>query len=105
MYYSFFKCSIAEGREVLLDNSIFELGTAFDSEKFAKYVEELKPTYYVVPDVLETIAISFFAILFIKEDFPTLAIPTIATSTPFLILSPLLLSDKKNFISLIKSNT
>jgi hypothetical protein len=37
----------------LLDNSIFELGHAFDPEKFAKYVKELKPTYYVVPDVLE----------------------------------------------------
>ena len=52
-YYSFFKCSLGMGREVLLDNSIFELKTAFDPEKFAKYVEELKPTYYVVPDVLE----------------------------------------------------
>ena len=40
------------GREVLLDNSIFELGEAFDSDKFAKYVEELKPSYYIVPDVL-----------------------------------------------------
>ena len=52
-YYSFFKCSLSMGREVLLDNSIFELKTAFDPEKFAKYVEELKPTYYVIPDVLE----------------------------------------------------
>lgn len=52
-YYQFFKTSLAEGREVLLDNSIFELGTAFDSEKFYKYILDLKPTYYVVPDVLE----------------------------------------------------
>jgi len=52
-YYTFFKVSLTLGREVLLDNSIFELGEAFDSEKFAEYVEELKPTYYVVPDVLE----------------------------------------------------
>jgi len=52
-YYNFFKVSLTLGREVLLDNSIFELGEAFDSEKFAEYVEELKPTYYVVPDVLE----------------------------------------------------
>jgi hypothetical protein len=52
-YYSFFKQSLLQGREVLLDNSIFELGHAFDSIKFAKYVEELKPTYYIVPDVLE----------------------------------------------------
>lgn len=52
-YYSFFKQSLLQGREVLLDNSIFELGHAFDSEKFAHYVNELKPTYYIVPDVLE----------------------------------------------------
>ena len=52
-YYSFFKQSLLQGREVLLDNSIFELGHAFDPEKFAKYVRELNPTYYVVPDVLE----------------------------------------------------
>ena len=30
-YYSFFKSSLLEGREVLLDNSIFELKEAFDS--------------------------------------------------------------------------
>lgn len=52
-YYSFFKQSLLQGREVLLDNSIFELGHAFDPDKFAKYVRELNPTYYVVPDVLE----------------------------------------------------
>jgi len=52
-YYNFFKVSKTLGREVLLDNSIFELGHSFDPKKFAKYVEELEPTYYVVPDVLE----------------------------------------------------
>ena len=52
-YYSFFKQSLLAGREVLLDNSIFELGHAFDPQKFAEYVEELRPTYYIVPDVLE----------------------------------------------------
>ncbi len=52
-YYSFFKASKTLGREVLLDNSIFELGEAFDTKKFVKYVKELEPTYYVVPDVLE----------------------------------------------------
>jgi len=36
-YYKFFKNSIKMGREVLLDNSIFELGESFNPEKFAKY--------------------------------------------------------------------
>lgn len=52
-YYSFFKQSLLAGREVLLDNSIFELKEAFDAEKYAEYIKELKPTYYIVPDVLE----------------------------------------------------
>ena len=52
-YYDHFKKCVAAGRDVLLDNSIFELGTAFDAEKFAVRVEELQPTFYVVPDVLE----------------------------------------------------
>jgi len=52
-YLQFYKDSIAKGREVLLDNSIFELGEAYDSAQFAYRVQEIKPTYYVVPDVLE----------------------------------------------------
>jgi hypothetical protein len=52
-YYNFFKHSLLNNRDVLLDNSIFELGKAFDSKKFAGYVDSLKPTYYIVPDVLE----------------------------------------------------
>lgn len=40
-------------REIILDNSIFELGEAFDSAKFAEWVKDLEPTWYIVPDVLE----------------------------------------------------
>lgn len=52
-YYEFFKQSLLEGRQVLLDNSIFELGKAFDADQYAKYVKELTPSFYIVPDVLE----------------------------------------------------
>ena len=52
-YYDFFKQEIADGRHVILDNSVFELGESFDPEKFAYYVNELKPTEYIIPDVLE----------------------------------------------------
>lgn len=52
-YYAFFKSSLSMGREVLLDNSIFELKEAFNPEKYAEYVSELNPTYFIVPDVLE----------------------------------------------------
>lgn len=40
-------------RDVILDNGVFELGTAFDSDVFAGWVEKLQPTWYIVPDVLE----------------------------------------------------
>ena len=52
-YLEFFKESLLTGRQVLLDNSIFELGAAFDSKKFADYINILKPSFYIVPDVLE----------------------------------------------------
>lgn len=49
-YLKAFKQAVADGRDVILDNSIFELGTAFDGNKFAEWVEELRPTWYIVPD-------------------------------------------------------
>jgi len=52
-YYNLFVDALAKGREVILDNSIFELEEAFDAEKFAGWVEKLKPTWYIVPDALE----------------------------------------------------
>ena len=44
---------VAKGRETILDNSIFELGHAWDANRFAHWVNEMKPTYYIVPDVLD----------------------------------------------------
>lgn len=44
-----------KGREIILDNSIFELGHAFAPAQFARWVEELLPTWYIVPDALEDI--------------------------------------------------
>ena len=52
-YLEQFKESVRKGREVILDNSIFELEEAFDAVKFDKWVNELKPTWYIVPDALE----------------------------------------------------
>ena len=54
-YYDFFKESIKKGRKVILDNSIFELETPFDSDIFVNWITKLKPTEYVVPDSLENI--------------------------------------------------
>lgn len=41
------------GREIILDNSIFELGTAFDKDKFIPWIDKLLPNYYIIPDALE----------------------------------------------------
>jgi hypothetical protein len=42
-----------KGREIILDTSVFELGTAFNEDKYIKVIEQLQPTWYIVPDVLE----------------------------------------------------
>ena len=39
--------------DVLLDNSIFELGESFDPEKYVEWLEKINPNYYIIPDVLE----------------------------------------------------
>ena len=53
IYLNQFKDAVRKGREVILDNSIFELEEAFDADKFAYWVKELRPTWYIIPDALE----------------------------------------------------
>lgn len=52
-YKNFFVESMKMGRKVILDNSIFELGEAFDVGKFFWYVQDLTPTEYIIPDVFQ----------------------------------------------------
>lgn len=52
-YQHFYDARHNKNREVLLDNSIFELQHAFESKRFVHWIEQLQPNYYVVPDVLE----------------------------------------------------
>lgn len=52
-YWDKFVRARAMGREIILDNSIFELGEAFDADKFIPWVEKLEPTWYIIPDALE----------------------------------------------------
>jgi len=52
-YYQFYEDAVKDGRHVILDNSIFELGEAFDSKKYFSWISRLKPTEYIIPDVLE----------------------------------------------------
>jgi len=52
-YYDQFTRIRDEGGEIILDNSLFELETPFDSDRFFYWVEKLKPTWYIIPDALE----------------------------------------------------
>lgn len=52
-YFNKFKEAIEKGRHVLLDNSVFELEEAFDSDRFLYWINKLQPTEFIIPDVLE----------------------------------------------------
>lgn len=88
-YYQFFKTARdVYKREVLLDNSIFELGHAFEGSKFLAAVLDLKPNMFIVPDVLEESRLtrdSFNSwktnISQIKSEFTTKAIGAIQGKT------------------------
>lgn len=54
-YFDYFVESKKKNRTVLLDNSIFELGVAFSSDKFSEWVLKLLPDEYIVPDALEDV--------------------------------------------------
>jgi hypothetical protein len=41
---------------MILDNSIFELGEAYDAERYHYWVKELNPTYFIIPDSLNNSA-------------------------------------------------
>lgn len=51
-YWNFYKKSVKENKEVLLDNSAFELGDAMSNDALAEGVQDLNPTWFVVPDAL-----------------------------------------------------
>ena len=52
-YLDKFTQAIEKGRHVILDNSVFELETAFDSDRFLYWINKTKPSEYIIPDVLE----------------------------------------------------
>lgn len=51
-YFKAFKDAVNSGREVILDNSLFELGESFEPSRYAYWIEELVPTWYIIPDTL-----------------------------------------------------
>ena len=53
-YLDFFRREKEKGREIVIDNSVFETEKAYDSVKYLKWIQELQPTYYIIPDALES---------------------------------------------------
>lgn len=68
-YRAFYKDS---KRQVLLDNSLFELGDALTNEQLAAGVLDINPTWYVVPDCLNNKKITISRFTSFKKDYPNL---------------------------------
>ena len=62
-YYQFFVRSLRQGREVILDNSVFELGYPFDEEIYKEWILKLRPTYTIIPDKFENTKFTIESVL------------------------------------------
>ena len=79
-YYKKFEEARDKGREIILDNSIFELGSAWDGDRFAYWVEKLRPTWYIVPDVLDNGPETTRSFIDFMEKYPDLPGEVIAVA-------------------------
>jgi len=52
-YRNFFYESKKMGRYIVMDNSLHELGEAYNTERLMHWVNEIKPNEFIVPDVWE----------------------------------------------------
>lgn len=52
-YENFFKESIEQGRKVILDNSLYELGKPVDDDFYLYWIKRLRPTEFIIPDFWE----------------------------------------------------
>jgi hypothetical protein len=52
-YKNFFTKSKESGRYIIMDNSLHELGVAYDTKRLLYWINELKPNEFIVPDVWE----------------------------------------------------
>lgn len=70
-YLAYFRKAKAEGRYVIMDNSLHELGTAYDSKRLWHWINELEPNEFIVPDVWENKTASIVnARQWIKATYP-----------------------------------
>jgi hypothetical protein len=57
-YRNFFYESKKMGRYIVMDNSLHELGVAYNTERLLLWIDEIKPDEFIVPDVWEDYAAS-----------------------------------------------
>ena len=74
-YRQLFQQAVAMGRDVILDNSLYELQEKFDDELFVHWVKRLRPTWYIVPDVWKDSRETQKAFFTFIEKYPDTALP------------------------------
>jgi len=84
-YYKHSVNTLKQGRELIVDNSIFELGTAFEPTRFAGWLAKLakdagydvakKNLVYIIPDVLDDYKATVASAKAFIEMFPVSLIP------------------------------
>lgn len=50
-YLAYFRKAKSDGRYIVMDNSLHELGEAYDHQRLLHWVNELEPNEFMVPDV------------------------------------------------------
>ena len=52
-YLEYFRYAKEKGRYIIMDNSLHELGHAYDTKRLMYWVNEFKPNEFIIPDVWE----------------------------------------------------
>ena len=54
-YQDYFLTSVSQGRYIIMDNSLHELGVAYDEDRLLHWISVLRPNEFIVPDSSEEI--------------------------------------------------
>jgi hypothetical protein len=68
-YRRCFMQAMSKGRSIMLDNSVFELGTPWPEKEFARVIEILHPNEYIIPDVLNECSVTIKKMKYWKSEF------------------------------------
>jgi len=50
-YQDYFLTSVSQGRYIIMDNSLHELGHAYDEDRLLHWISVIRPNEFIVPDV------------------------------------------------------